>query len=531
MANIKKISGPLRVAVYGRVSSDEQADAEFGSTEAQEAACRRFLDQNGYIFAGFYSDEARTGTSLKRPGFKRMLTDAQEKRFDAVAITFMSRLGRGKAFTIAEYELQQVRVQVLTVKETFADDFNGQMAKGVKIFTEGLYPQFISQATKAKQEEMVRKGYHTGGVVPFGYVSVIAEDGLRFRGEGKNPPKRLIADPVNAPLVAKAYALFLETSSFTRVQDYLNAVTERQWGLNTTISLLQRETYTGVLLFGQWRNEQAFPPVVDRQTWEAVQSLIASRPRAPRKDREKETVAFYLRGLVHCGCCGGRLTPAGHHGSKSFVKYYECLSNTRRLKPCSVKRVNADSLHQVVLEEIRRGADHPTRTAELIREAVKQVPTAEKSDDQLTAIARRLRDTDKRIKNLMSVMEAGGAGVRSLISRLQELEEDRARLLEEQRRLEAEKAETRLDRPDAGQVQALWGRFLQLWEKATDEERTKLMPLIVERVVMTEKERGICDLLFSADTAPSRNALTSKDVLVNSMNRAGVGLEPTTFGL
>ncbi len=128
---------------------------------------------------------------------------------------------------------------------------------------------------------MVRKGYHTGGVVPFGYVSVIAEDGLRFRGEGKNPPKRLLGDQVNAPFVARAYTLFLETSSFTRVQDYLNAVTDRQWGLNTTISLLQRETYTGVLQFGQWRNEQGLPPIVDRQTWEAVQS--PDRFPAPRK--------------------------------------------------------------------------------------------------------------------------------------------------------------------------------------------------------------------------------------------------------
>ena len=59
----------------------------------------------------------------------------------------------------------------------------------------------------------------------------------------------------------------------------------------------------------------------------------------------------------------------------------------------------------------------------------------------------------------------------------------------------------------------------------------RLMPLIVERVEMTEKERGICDLLFSADTAPFWNASPSKDVSVNSQNRAGVGLEPTTFGL
>ncbi len=240
MANIKKISGPLRVAVYGRVSSDDQASKDFSSIEVQEAACRRYIDEHGYIFAGFYYDEAQTGTSLKRPGYKRMLADAQQKRFNAVAITFMNRLGRGKAFTIAEYELQQARVQVLTVNETFADDLNGQMNKDANLFIDGMFPRFISQHTKTMQKAMVERGYHTGGVVPFGYVSVIAEDGLRFRDPSKSPPKRLIADQVNAPLVAKAYALFLETSSFTRVQDYLNAVTERQWGLNTTISLLQR---------------------------------------------------------------------------------------------------------------------------------------------------------------------------------------------------------------------------------------------------------------------------------------------------
>lgn len=526
-----RTTGPIRVAIYARVSSDEQASKEFSSVEVQEAVCRRWIEANGYTFVGCYSDEARTGTSLARPGFKKLLAEGQAGCFDALAVTYMSRLGRGRAYHNAEYELQKTQIKVLTVEEKFGDDFAGQMNKDTKIFVEGMFPRLISQHTKTKQKEMVERGFHTGGTVPFGYQSVIAEDGAGFRNPDKNPPKRLIPHPEQAALVTRAYGLFLETSSFTRVQDYLSGISGERWTLNRATDLLQRETYTGVLSFGEWRNEQAYPPIVDRKVWLEVQSLIASRPRQARRNREKETVPFYLRGCVYCAACGNRLTPASHHGARSFVKYYECQSSTRRIKPCPVKRVNADSLHKSVLEEIRRGAEHPTRLNELIREAVKELPVPQKMEAEHAALAKRAREADKKIKNLMGVMEAGGAGVRSLIARLQELEAERAALTDEQRRLEGRQRETRLARPDAAQVQALWGKFLKLWEKATEEERCQLLPLLVERVEMTEKERGFCDLAFQAQNPRSLAAFPDGNVLVNSVQGAGVGLEPTTFGL
>ena len=530
MTKVKK-SGPIRVAIYARVSSDEQAGKEFSSNEVQEVVCRRFIEANGYIFAGFYNDKARTGTSLTRPGFRALLAAGQEGRFDAIAVTYMSRLGRGRAYHNAEYELQKMQINVLTVEEKFADDLAGQMNKDTKIFVEGMFPRMISQATKTKQKEMVERGFYTGGVVPFGYHSVVTEDVAGFRSPDKNPPKRLVPNPEQALLIAQAYNLFLETSSFTKVQDYLSGTSGERWTLNRATNLLQRQTYIGVSSFGQWRNEQAHPAIVGRKVWDAVQALILSRPRQARRNREKETVPFYLRGHVYCASCDNRLTPAGHHGAHSLVKYYECQSSTRRIKPCPVKRVNADSLHKAVLEQIRRGAEHSTRMTELIREAVKKLPEPQKLEAENVALAKRLRETDKKIKNIMDAMEAGGAGVRSLIDRVQALEGEQNTLTEELRRLKVKEMETRLARPDAAQVQALWGRFLELWEKATEDERCELMPLIVERVEMTEKERGFCDLSFQTAKPRFFGPDYSNDVLVNSQMGAGVGLEPTTFGL
>lgn len=168
-----------------------------------------------------------------------------------------------------------------------------------------------------------------------------------------------------------------------------------------------------------------------------------------------------------------------------------------------------------------RVASSPTRTVEVIREAVKLMPTAEKSDAEVSALGRRLREIDKKLKNLMSVMEAGGAGVRSLITRLQELETERANIVEQQRQVQAKVAETRLERPDAGQVQEWFQNFLRLWDCATEEEKNELLPLIVGRVEMTEKERGFCAAKSKRQEPRSLRKSHSDGVVFNNRERAG----------
>lgn len=90
--------------------------------------------------------------------------------------------------------------------------------------------------------------------------------------------------------------------------------------------------------------------------------------------------------------------------------------------------------------------------------------------------------------------------------------------------------EMRLARPNAAQVQALWSKFLKLWERATEEERCQLLPLLVERVEMTEKERGFCDLAFQAQNPRSLTNSFDGNVLVNSVQGAGRLIVPNSPG-
>lgn len=484
-----KTSGPVRYAIYLRCSSDDQKHGDFTTVDAQRDLNKRLVAEVGGVFVEEYVDEGKTGTKLNRLGWKSLLADAQAKKFDVVCITYMSRLGRGDAFTIAEYELSKCGVKVVMVKEKFDDSLAGYITKSTTVMMDGLYPKMVSQWTKTKQEGMVARGYFTGGLHPYGYMTVDAEDGIGFHKPGKPLPKRLVPDPDQASFVEGAFQTYLETGSSTEACRYLRRVTGREWRLNTVTHVLSNRVYLGELHYGQNSNLTAHPPIVSLELFEVCQTVRRTRPQTAKKDLG-ENREFYLRGRIYCQSCGGRLTPASHHGRISRTRYYECLCATRRVRACPVSRVNADSIHEAIVAEVRRAVEHPTRLQEIIREAVKTIPVPEKMDEQVKAVARRLKGIEKETENLTGAIAKGGAGLRPLLKKIEALEEERIGLEIERERLEAQVRDTEIRRPDLEQVQAWWGQFGELWDAATDEERQKLMPMLVERVEMTEKERA-----------------------------------------
>ena len=62
--------------IKSRVSTDNQAEVEFNSCEAQEAKIRAFiLSQEGMRVFKVYKDEGYSGADLNRPAIQEMLTE------------------------------------------------------------------------------------------------------------------------------------------------------------------------------------------------------------------------------------------------------------------------------------------------------------------------------------------------------------------------------------------------------------------------------------------------------------------------
>lgn len=80
---------PIAVAVYGRVSTSGQ------STDAQIAECQQYAARCGYEVVSVYQDTI-SGLSSKddRPELSRLLDDAFARKFEAVIVYSIDRIGR-----------------------------------------------------------------------------------------------------------------------------------------------------------------------------------------------------------------------------------------------------------------------------------------------------------------------------------------------------------------------------------------------------------------------------------------------------
>lgn len=515
-----KSNSPTRYAIYMRCSSDDQAYGDFTTIDSQRDKNVKYVVDRGGLLVGEYSDEGRTGTNLKRAGYKALIRDAEQGKFDVVVTTYMSRLARGKIFYLAEHDLKEAGVRDVQVEEDFADDMAGHMTKELTIFLDGMYPKQISLWTKTKQAAMVKRGYYCGGRPPLGYVTVDAESSDGF-GSEERKPKRLVVNPDEESIVKRAFTLFLEKRTIAAVRDYMRTVTDLKWDTSKAKYLLQNQVYIGHYTYGANRLENAHQPIVSVETWNAVQEVL-EKPSDQSREPVGTKHTFFLRGRVACPHCSGQYTQASAKGDQ--YAYYVCLKDQKGYCKCPVRRISADSLHHSVLREIRRAAEHHTVMHKLIAESGGWQGVDDGKRSLRGQLAKRKQFLDVQISNLTRAIGEGRA-LNSLLASLEQREQEYLELQQSLAVIDAEIARATVKRPTAEQVQAVWLEFLRLWDHATDEEREMLIGHFVKRVEVKDKKTASMWVEIHIE------AVLFSEFAINSDLGAGTGLEPVTFGL
>lgn len=91
-------------------------------------------------------------------------------------------------------------------------------------------------------------------------------------------------------------------------------------------------------------------PIIDRVTWEKVQSLQNTRRRRPTVTKESSAFCGYLKYPE----CGGNLTFHFNQGNHD-IKFFSCNNHNSGLRKCSSTHyIRLDFLEQVVLYEVHR---------------------------------------------------------------------------------------------------------------------------------------------------------------------------------
>ena len=81
-------------ALYCRLSRDDNMDTESNSISNQKKILQKAAKEKGYTDTLFFVDDGITGTTMKRPGFQKMIQAVEAGYISAVFVKDLSRLGR-----------------------------------------------------------------------------------------------------------------------------------------------------------------------------------------------------------------------------------------------------------------------------------------------------------------------------------------------------------------------------------------------------------------------------------------------------
>ena len=369
-------------ALYCRLNRDDNMDTESNSIQNQKKLLQKVAREKGYTDTLFFVDDGITGTTMKRPGFQKMLTAIEDGYISAVFVKDLSRLGRNyiEVGKLTEEFFPQYDVRLVAVSDGVDSDEGDNEFTPFRNIMNEWYAKDIS-----KKRKIVNKMKGNAGIPlsqpPYGYI--------------KNPddPRFWVIDPEAADVVRRIYDMTLEGYGLAEIANALgksgivnptyywrskginrsgskSTLEPTKWGHTTVKKILTLQEYCGdVINFKSYsksykmkrrienpaENRAIFlnvhEPIIDRATWEKVQTLQkGTRRKKPTVTQEPSVFS----GRLKCPECGGNLN--FHFNQKNHdIKFFSCQNHNSGLRKCSATHyIRLDCLEQVVLYEVNR---------------------------------------------------------------------------------------------------------------------------------------------------------------------------------
>ncbi|MGA7294257.1 MAG: recombinase family protein, partial [Terriglobales bacterium] len=304
--------------LYTRVSSRNQADADYSSLETQrerlEAYCQ---SQENYSIFRVYEDGGYSADSLDRPALKEMLRDIREGRLNCVLTYKIDRLTRSvRDFHQLVDLFDRSNVKFVSVTQSL-DTQNpmGRLLRNVLLDFAQFEREMTADRTRDKMFQRAQKGLWNGGNVPFGYAL---------------ENKKLVVNGTEAARLRFMFHRFAESPSLSSLRAELHrrgwyTRSGKPWSKMALDHILRNPIYCGQIRFNEQRFKGEQEALIEEALFTKVQSLRRDRSHGSTKLSR----VFLLKGLVRCADCGSWMTP--HYtqkkhkdGSVYRIPYYRC---------------------------------------------------------------------------------------------------------------------------------------------------------------------------------------------------------------
>jgi site-specific DNA recombinase len=316
----------MDAVIYLRVSTKEQAakdeSGEGYSIPAQREACLRHVAERGWNLAGEFTDAGESARTADRPMLKALLRRVADGGIGAVIVHKIDRLARSMEDHVAiRAAFRRAGVQLVSVTENIEETASGRLVEGIHALMAEFYSANLAgEIRKGMSQKAKMGGWPTKA--PIGYLNV------REKVSGKEIAK-VILDPERALLVRELFRLYatgeysLPELQATMHAKGLTSPYARRPGAPVSVSklaeMLANPFYTGVVQWDGVRYPGQHKALIAQSVFDRVQQTLRARDVAGVRHRRHE---HYLKGLLHCGECGRRLSLTL---AKGTYLYFYCL--------------------------------------------------------------------------------------------------------------------------------------------------------------------------------------------------------------
>lgn len=544
---------PLQVAIYTRVSSEQQAEA--GTIASQLAAVRARVAQDGFTLSEelTFIDEGYSGTTLIRPGLEQLRDVVVLHGLDRLYVLDPDRLARKYAYQVLLLdEFQRAGVEVIFLNRALGQSPENELLVQVQ----GMVAEYERAKILERSRRGKRHAAQTGQVsvlsgAPYGYRYISKQEG------GGQAQYELILE--EARVVRQIFDwVGRERRSIGEVCRRLQQAGERTrtgktvWDRSVVWGILKNPAYKGTAAFGKTREvarrpklrpqrgdpahprrttstldvgqEQwlyiPVPALVSEALFDAAQAQLAENRQRARQDQRG--ARYLLQGLLVCAGCQYAYygKPVSNKAAKGHIReyaYYRCIgTDAYRFggeRICDNLQVRTDQLDEWVWQEVCALLEEPQR---LQQEYERRLEAPQPQDQDLVTTQAQLTKVRQGIARLIDSYTEGFIEKQEFEPRIKRLRQRLSTLQDRDRQIRLEvarQAELRLV------ITRLEEFASQVKHKLADADwltKRELIRTLVKRVEIGKEEvntvtRVLC-IVFRVmpdpfDSGPDRGSL------------------------
>ena len=527
-----------KIAIYSRKSKFTGKGESIGNQiELCKEYVRTTLGPDYVDKCVVFEDEGFSGGDMKRPGFKRMMSDVRNHKFSAIVVYRLDRIGRNISdFAGLMKELKKLGVSFVSIKEQFdtVTPMGRAMMYIISVFSQ-LERETIAERIRDNMHELAKTGRWLGGNTPTGYESESASNMTIDNKVRKTYHLKLI--PQEAEIVKTIFELYTQTDSLTAVEAELmrrriRSKNGKDFSRFSIKGILQNPVYLiadedahqyfeenkvcmssersafdgvrGIMAYNRTDQEKGRATIylpmtewivavgkhhglIPAKQWIAVQrSLERNKSKGYRKPRNNQAL---MTGLLFCAC-GERMYPkqtTRRTESGDLVYSYMCKMKERsKGERCKRKNVKGNLLDSAIIEQVKLLAeDAHTFITQMEKSKKFYTGNREAYESQLADLRGEFAANEKIIKGLIDSLGLLGAFSEKerVAKRIEELAEANREIEKRINELEGLTSEHRLSEDEFDFLRQMLATFASSIDSMTVEEKRVAIRTVIRKAI------------------------------------------------